>query len=32
MPEELREIVMRGKRISRGIYKVVQSDGQLDAG
>jgi hypothetical protein len=32
MPEELREIMMRGKRISRGIYKVVQSDGQLDAG
>jgi hypothetical protein len=31
MPEELREILLRGKRISRGIYEVVQSAGRLAA-
>jgi hypothetical protein len=31
MPEELNEIMMSGKRISHGIYKVVQSAGRLAA-
>ena len=29
MPEELREILMRGTRTSRGVYEVVQSAGSL---
>lgn len=29
MPEELREVLMRGTRTSRGVYEVVQSAGSL---
>jgi hypothetical protein len=31
MPEELREILMRGTRPHRGVYEVVQGDGRLSA-
>jgi len=31
MPDELREILMRGKRTSHGVYEVVQSAGRLSA-
>jgi hypothetical protein len=32
MPDDLREILMRGTRTSRGVYEVVQSAGQLAGG
>ena len=32
MPDELREILMRGTRTSRGLYQVVQHAGQLVGG